>query len=165
MEHHIHIPTHQDLAKAEEISQWMADSQTMLPKTPAQLHDFFAHGRSVILAYQDTTLAHAAISFLWPDNWAELGAVVVNPDFRGHGLGHLVVSALLWLAGEQFPDQKLFALCNKYSLKAFLHNGGQKITDPNLLPQEVWGECIHCPMRGQALSENKLCCDIPVLMK
>jgi N-acetylglutamate synthase-like GNAT family acetyltransferase len=165
MNYEIVVPDRNHLQKTEEISQWMKSSQTMLVKTPGELANFFTQGRSVLLSHENTTIAHAALTYLWSKDFAEGGGVVVNPEYRGQGYGHLVVNALLWLAGENFPDKKLFALCNQYSLNLFLHAGGQIITDPNFLPSEVWGECIKCPTRGRALSEHKLCCDTPVLMK
>ncbi len=75
----------------------------------------------------------------------ELGAVIVDPHKREHGIGHKVVRQLIDHAKLIFPEAKLFALCKDQSLKIFLDNGAKLIDNPNLLPEDVWGECIHCP--------------------
>jgi N-acetylglutamate synthase-like GNAT family acetyltransferase len=164
MAYEIVIPNGSYKAEAEEISAWTAEAKTMLPKSEKELRQFFNEGRSVLIRNEMGLLAHAAITFFWPNLWTELGAVVVNPEYRGKGWGSIVVWALLGMAEIKFPDYRLFALCNKHSLNLFLRNGGKIITDSDLLPKEVWGECGNCPNFQKAKSEGKLCCDTPVSM-
>lgn len=165
MTYKILVPDHNFSKEAELVSVWTNSAGTMLPKTSRELEQFIIDQRSVLIEEEHLGLvAFAAITFFWPDNWAELGAVVVHPENRGRGWGSLVVAALLTLANDKFAKYNFFALCNINSLNLFLRNNGRIITDPNLLPREVWGECIHCPNFQKARGEEKLCCDTPVNM-
>lgn len=138
----------------------------MLPKSPDEILKFLAEGRAVLVLNGDGEIGgFGAVTFDWPDNWKELGAVIVDPIKREHGIGHTVVKELIAHAKEIFPDAKFFALCNDKSLKIFLDSGAEIIYDSDLLPQEVWGECLNCPNMIEARKVGKLCCDTPVLIK
>ncbi len=165
MTYSVLVPDHNFSKEAETISAWTFKAKTMLPKSTKEIKQFVNEGRSVFVWDQNLGLvAHAAITFFWSLNWAELGAVVVDPEQRGKGWGTIAVIALLGLVKEKFPDKKPFALCNIYSLGIFMRAGGQIIKDPNLLPNEVWKECNNCPNFQKAKSEGRLCCDTPVLL-
>jgi N-acetylglutamate synthase-like GNAT family acetyltransferase len=162
MAYEIVIPNGNHQTEAEQIAAWTVAAKTMLPKSKEELQQFFNEGRSVLIRNELGLLAHAAITFFWPDNWAEAGAVAVKPSEWGKGWGSIVVAGLIGMAQDKFADKKLFALCNVHSINLFLRSGGRVISDPNLLPQDVWGECNNCPNFQKAKSEGKLCCDTPV---
>lgn len=149
-----------------KISDWTKESGSMLPKSPEEIFKFLEEGRGIVVLNGDGEVAgFGAITFDWPDGWKELGAVIVDPVKREHGLGHKVVKDLISAAKLIFPEAKLFALCNEKSLKIFLDNGVEILTDPDLLPKEVWGECVNCPMFIEAKKAGKVCCDTPVIIK
>ncbi len=152
---------------ATKISDWtIKEKGQMLPKSSDKILKFLAEGRGILVLNGGGEIAgFGAITFDWPDGWKELGAVIVDPYKREHGFGHKVVSELILMAKEIFPEAKLFALCNDKSLKIFLDNGAEIIDNPNLLPQEVWGECVHCSKFIEAKQTGKLCCDTPVIIK
>jgi len=165
MTYEIVIPDHNYKKEAIQVSGWTETAGTMLPKSTKELEELISNQRSVLLFKRNFGfVGYAAITYLWPDWWAELGAVVVHPEYRGQGWGTIVVAALVGLANTNFADYKHFALCNKYSLGIFQKNGGRIITDPELLPKEVWKECLKCPNFQAAKKEGKLCCDTPVNM-
>jgi N-acetylglutamate synthase-like GNAT family acetyltransferase len=148
------------------ISNWTKDAGTMLPKSPEIIKSFLEKGHAVIIWEDDNPVAFAAVTFEWPNNNVELGALVVEPSHRGMGIGHLATIEQIAMAKKKFPGKKLFALCNEKSLKIMLDLGAEIITEPNTLPHEVFGECIiHCPKYQQAKAEGKLCCDTPVMIK
>ena len=148
------------------ISSWTKEAGTMLPKEPEEIEAFLEKGTAVVCWNGvGEPVGFGAITFDWPNDWKELGALIVEPGHREHGLGHKIVSDLISMAKERFPESKFFALCNSKSLKIFQDNGAQVITDPNVLPADVWGECLNCPMRVEALKNGKLCCDTPVEIK
>jgi N-acetylglutamate synthase-like GNAT family acetyltransferase len=150
----------------EQIAAWTSQAESMLPKKPEEIANFITAGKAVFLtSEQGSLMAFGAISFEWPNNWKELGAVVVNPEFRKQGWGHQVVLALIALAKKEYPEAKLFALCNTLSLPLFLKAGGEIITDSSILPSEVWGACADCPMVFQVRQSGSLCCDVPVTIK
>ncbi|HUC94384.1 MAG TPA: GNAT family N-acetyltransferase [Candidatus Saccharimonadales bacterium] len=151
---------------AKKISDWTLESNSMLPKSPDEILKYLMEGKGVLVLNQEGEIAgFGAVTFNWPDNWKELGAVIVDPGKREHGFGHKVVKELIATAKEIFPDSKLFALCNDKSLKIFLDNGAEVITDSDLLPLEVFGECVHCPKFIEAKNQGKICCDTPVTIK
>jgi N-acetylglutamate synthase-like GNAT family acetyltransferase len=151
---------------SEIISGWTKDAGTMLPKSPEEVEAFLEKGTAVVCWNGfGEPVGFGAITFDWPEGWKELGALIVEPGHRELGLGHRIVSDLISLAKEKFPESKFFALCNSKSLKIFMDNGGEVITDSGLLPNEVWRECLNCPMRVDALKSGKLCCDTPVRIK
>lgn len=159
-----------DMIEKERISKvisgWTVESGSMLPKSPQEILNYLETGTGVILWDENNSpAAFAAVTFAWPDSWKELGGVVVEPNHRQHGLGHEIVSELISKAKEKFPEAKFFALCNEKSLKIFLDNGAEIITDSNLLPSDVFGECVHCPKFIEAKGQGKICCDTPVIIK
>lgn len=163
MEKHFVVPTIKDMALAREVSGWTIEAGTMLPKTPEQILGLYALGWSVMVGTDGVVVAHAALTFEWPDNWMELGGVVTKKEYRKMGFASLAVEALLSLTKEKYPDKKLFALCNNLSLPLFLGLGGLVMAGSEL-PDEVWAECKSCPKFKQAKSEGKHCCDTPVNM-
>ena len=145
------------------VSAWTLESKTMLPKTPKDIEIYLKSGIAVIVkGDNDSPIGFGAITFDWPEDWKELGAIVVDPKFRKQGIGHLVVTKLIEKARGVHPTSRLFALCNEKSIKLFMDNGATEIKDPNLLPDEVWSACTTCPMVVEAKKNGKLCCDTPV---
>lgn len=137
----------------------------MLPKSPEEIGSFVEEDKAVIIVDENgKVVGFGAQTFDWPQDWQELGAVVVDPAKRKQGFGYQVVGALVSKVKSKGGGQ-LFALCNEQSLSLFLKHGGEVISDPNVLPPEVWGECANCPKFQKAKSEGKLCCDTPVRIK
>lgn len=151
---------------AQMVSGWTKKSGKMIPKEPEAIKELLESGLTVMVwNTEGIPIGFAAVTFEWPGGWKELGGLVVNPDFRQQGVGHLVVAKQIEMAKEKFPDGTLFALCNEDSLKILLSLGAEKIEDSELLPKEVWGACLECPNFQKARAEGKLCCDTPVLIK
>ncbi|QQG41597.1 MAG: GNAT family N-acetyltransferase [Candidatus Woesebacteria bacterium] len=153
---------------AAVVSRWTKEAGTMLPKEPEEILFLLENSVSVVAWEYGRTpkpIGFGAVTFEWSDNWIELGAIVVGTSHREMGLGHAIVGKLIEAAKSKHPKANLFALCNEKSLKIFLDHGGEVITKPGILPDEVFGECINCPKFDQAKWQNKLCCDIPVKIK
>lgn len=163
MEKHIVVPNKSDLVLAREVSEWTIEAGTMLPKTPDQIMGLFGLGWSVLVGTDGLVTAHAAITFEWPDDWLELGGVVTKKEYRKMGFANMAVNELLRKVRFDYPNKKMFALCNNFSLPLFIGAGG-RIMKGEELPDEVWAECISCPKFKLARSEGKHCCDTPVNM-
>lgn len=153
---------------SQTISEWTKESH-MLPKKPEEIDAFMEKNDAVVLTAEDgKPLAFGAVTFHWgsEDNqWKELGTIIVNPRHRRKGLGHKVVQDLVAKAKNDHPKARFFALCNDQSRGLFLDVNGEVITDPNTLPQEVWGECVNCPKYHEVKKLGKLCCDTPIEIK
>lgn len=153
---------------ASIVSKWTKEAGTMLPKEPEAIKKLLLHGVSVQIWERGRTpvlIGFGAITFNWPNNYKELGCVVVDKKHRQKGTGHQIVKDLIEIGTQMYPEAKLFALCNEKSLKLFLDNGGEIITDPEILPKEVFEECIHCLVFQEVKSLGNLCCDTPVMIK
>lgn len=156
------IPTAKNTQEAATVAKWTHEGTT-LEKSPADILKYFDMGWSVLLQFDNVMVAHAAITYAWPDNWMELGTVITDKNYRQKGLGHMAVNVLLDMAREKYPGHKFMALCNSLSLPIFMKFGGREM-DPRELPDAVWGACSQCPKFQEAKKMGKICCDTPVNM-
>jgi len=170
------VPTINDVTWAQEVSSWTVEASkngvvmpngelkpTMLPKTLEQVLGLFSYGWSMIVETEGLAVAHAAITFEWPEGWLEIGGVVTKKEYRKLGYASMAVNALMVMVKHNFPDKKLFALCNSLSLPLFIGLGGV-VSEGKELPSEVWKECENCSNFVRARAAGKLCCDTPVNM-
>ena len=81
-----------------------------------------------------------AVDLFWSD-LAEVKSLAIAPDFRGQGIGRLLVEAAIADARE-LGAARLFALT--YEEEFFRRLGFSRI-DRETLPEKVWRECIVCP--------------------
>ncbi len=163
-----YIPTGEDQNLAMEVSSWIQgevdNGGTMLPKTPGDILGLFKDSRSVVLIDVKTLkpAGHMAFTEEYPDGSLEVGAVVVNKEFRGNGAADEMMSQLLKLGEKTIPDfskRKILALANEASYKMFLRTG-YRDAEREELHEDVWKLCENCPRK----SENGLCCDVPVTL-
>jgi N-acetylglutamate synthase-like GNAT family acetyltransferase len=141
----------------------------MLPKEAEEIKNLLLHKPTVVQwsEYRGSPapVGFGAVTYEWPNKCIEVGAVVVDKKYRGQGYGHAIVKGLIGVAKAEYPESTIFALCNEKSLNLFLDNGAKIITDPGILPEEVFGECVKCPKFQEAKAQGKLCCDIPVMIQ
>lgn len=152
---------------ASVVSKLTKEAGTMLPKEPEEIKKLLVHSATVVVwdgLRETSPIAFGAVTFDWPGEWKELGAIVVDKNYRQKGIGHRVVGNLIKAAKYKYPYSNLFALCNEKSLKLFLDHGAEIITEPGILPPEVFGECANCPKFQETKNLGKLCCDVPVLV-
>lgn len=158
------VPDGSYKAEAAVVANWTQKAGTMLKLTEGEVLRLFEEQRSILMvdAYAGL-IAHAAITLLWPENWSELGGLYVSASYRGEGVGHNMVNALISYSRQRYPDGRKFALCNVYSLKLFTDNGGQIIKHAEL-PKEVFEACGSCPTRPSEFERQRgtICCDTPV---
>ena len=112
---------------------------TLLPRTLTQLYgrvrDFF-----VLHDAQGRLIGCSALSIMW-ENLAEVRSLLIAPELRGAGGGHLLVKACLDEA-RTLGLTKVFALTYQV---AFFERQGFHVVSKDSLPQKVWVDCIHCP--------------------
>jgi amino-acid N-acetyltransferase len=92
-----------------------------------------------------------ALTVVWA-NLAEIAALVVAPQQRGHGLGRLLVESCLQTAAE-LGVGRIMTLT--YEQK-FFGRLGFEVVDRQQLPLKVWSECIRCP-------KNQVCDEIAMI--
>jgi N-acetylglutamate synthase-like GNAT family acetyltransferase len=162
----IMIPTAANIEEARLVAQWTKGAHTMLEKTPEQILKLFEKEWSILLVAAESRIpiAHAAITYVWPENWVEIGSLYVAEDQRGKDLGKKATLLVLEMAKDRYPGSKTVALCNRFSLPIFEKFGGVRMSYEEL-PPEVFSECeTSCPNFRLAKSQGRICCDTPVNM-
>ncbi len=138
----------------------------MWPRTEEKIQKCFDKGHSVLLIDElsSALLAHASVKWVSTNNpILEIGTVVVNPNFKGKGLGLKATSLAIDLAKEKYPGYQLFAFCNPESLGLFKKLGWVEVQKGDL-PPEVWDGCTTCPNKQMAVDAGKICCDTVVIL-
>jgi len=109
---------------------------------PRALTHLYKHVRDFYVAEleDERLVACCALSIVWED-LAEICSLVVEDAFRRQGLGRRIVQACLGEAGS-LDVQRAFALTYQES---FFRKLGFVEVDKDVLPQKIWGDCIHCP--------------------
>jgi len=82
----------------------------------------------------------AALHVVW-DGLGEVRSLVVEPGYRGRGLGVELVTACVEEAGRLGLHQ-VFSLTY---IPEFFRRFGFRPVSKAELPHKVWADCIHCP--------------------
>lgn len=72
---------------------------------------------------------------------AEIRSLAVSREFQGHGVGGVIVGALLAMARERGYDQ----VCALTLRPNFFQRQGFEIVDRWGLTPKIWQECVFCP--------------------
>jgi N-acetylglutamate synthase-like GNAT family acetyltransferase len=83
----------------------------------------------------------------------EIGSLIVNPNYRGKGIAHKLVSVMTdYLL--RLGIKKIIAFCNPDSEPIFT-GSGYKIQNPSNLPVAIFEPCAQCPKKPKSGG----CCD------
>ena len=109
---------------------------------PRSLSDIYSRVRDFFVLHDENgaLIGCSALAITW-ENLAEVRSLLMVPDLRGGGGGHLLVSACLDEA-RSLGLARVFALT--YQVRFFERQGFQ-VVSKDTLPQKVWMDCIHCP--------------------
>jgi amino-acid N-acetyltransferase len=116
-----------------------ANMAQMLPKSQNQIYQNLRDFR-VVVDQTGQIVACGALHVLWSD-LAEVRSVAVVEEYRGIGLGRMVVTELI-------EDAKSLGLPSVFALTyapEFFKSMGFRVIDKNQLPHKIWGDCIDCP--------------------
>lgn len=105
-------------------------------------------GKSVIALNNDGSWAGFCYIESWGHNkYVANSGLVVNPDFRGHGLAGRIKAKALELSAVIFPGAKLFGLTTSLAvMKINSSLGYQPVTFSELTDDEdFWKGCQSCP--------------------
>lgn len=121
----------------------------MLHRSPAFLYE---HTRDFHVAVEgNQVIGCCGLSIVWA-NLAEVYSLAVHPDYRGKGIGKLLVLSCVDEA-EELGIRKLMTLT--YEQK-FFARCGFTVVDRQELPLKVWSECVRC-------SKNQACDEIAMV--
>lgn len=116
----------------------LAIQQVMLPRSPASVIENI---RDFVIAEVDGVFAGCgALAITWSDI-AEVRSLAVAPAMQKHGLGRVLVDALVRDA-ERLGIPRLFAFTY---VPGFFAKMGFTICQHEDLPHKVFNDCMHCP--------------------
>ena len=114
-----------------------ADLGLMLPRSRNTLYE---HLREFLIIEKDKkVIAAGSLHIIW-DDLVEIRALAVSKEYQGHGLGKMLVHALLEEAKE-IGCPKVFTLTYQPD---FFARCGFTLINKEDMPHKVWKECIHC---------------------
>ena len=116
----------------------LAIQQVMLPRSPASVIENI---RDFVIAEVDGVFAGCgALAITWSDI-AEVRSLAVAPAMQKHGIGRVLVDALVRDA-ERLGIPRLFAFTY---VPGFFAKMGFTICQHEDLPHKVFNDCMHCP--------------------
>ena len=143
-----------DVPQMGRIINDCAEYGLMLPRSQASLYE---NVRDFHVAVQpggnddarplDQVVGVCALSVIWA-NLAEIAALAVIPQMRGHGLGRQLVEACL----DAAADLGIARVMTLTYEGEFFRRLGFATLDRKQLPLKVWSQCIGCP-KNQACDE------------
>jgi amino-acid N-acetyltransferase len=110
---------------------------------PRSFNQLYSHLRDFFVAVDRETnevLGCCALCICW-DDLAEVRSLMVRREYRGQGLGRLLVDACLSEA-VTIGIFRVFVLTNQ---EAFFRKMGFAEAAKDALPQKVWADCVNCP--------------------
>jgi amino-acid N-acetyltransferase len=117
----------------------MAGQGMMLPRSKYQIIINLAN--YIIAADADGKAVGVGGFFpLWTD-LGEVRSLAVDEEYRGMGVGRLLVRALLD-EGRRLEVPEVFALTYQTE---FFGKMGFTVTDKDRFPRKIWRECLECP--------------------
>ena len=132
--------TEDDIEALYTLIENYAVQAIMLPRTREMLLEQLEH---FIVAEQDGKLIGCgSLCHLGPD-LVEIRSLGITPDFKGKGIGTMLVDELLTLAKERNVP-RVMALT--YADGFFMKNGFH-IVEKEIFPEKVWKDCIYCSKR------------------
>lgn len=143
-----------DIPAAHQIINASAEYGLMLPRSLASMYEDV---RDFHVAVQpgeggaERVVGVCGLKVVW-SNLAEVYALAVHQDFRGQGIGRLLVLSGVDEA-EELGIRRLMTLT--YEQK-FFERCGFAVVDRQDLPLKVWSECVRCP-------KNQRCDEIAMI--
>lgn len=153
LEFKIYVAQESDLNYVSEIEQGILSASQVkgtgiAVRSKEYLSEKIREGKSVIAVREDGKWAGFCYVESWGHNkFVANSGLVVNPDFRGHGLASRIKSRALELSAEVFSGAKLFGLTTSLAvMKINSSLGYQPVTFSELTDDEdFWKGCQSCP--------------------
>jgi len=137
----------------DEICEVIADSAKIrgtgiAKRKPAYIQQKIEDGKAVIAITENGTFA----GFCYIESWGKEkkyvanSGLIVNPEFRGLGLGNKIKKAAFDLSRKKFPDSKLFGITTSPTvMKINYHLGYRPVALHQLTDdEEFWNGCKSC---------------------
>ncbi len=131
-------------------------------RKPAYIKQKIQDGKAVIAVVENDIFA----GFCYIESWGKEkhfvanSGLIVNPKFRGLGLGNMIKKAAFDLSRKKFPDSKLFGITTSLAvMKINYHLGYRPVTFHQLTDdEEFWDGCKSCINFDILKRTNRLHC-------
>ena len=131
-------PLIEDVPAMADIINGFAYQGLMLPRSRHQIYKFLRE--FVVATSNDVIVGCAALDIVWED-LGEIRSLAVAEEWQRHGVGRLLVAALL-------DDAKALGLPGVFTLtyqQSFFEGIGFHVVPKESLPHKIWGDCLNCP--------------------
>ncbi len=114
-----------------------ARERLLLPRTMEEIYETL---RDFFVCVLDGRVIGCGALHFWGD-LAEVRSLAVAKEFKGQGVGRMIVEALVEDA-RRYHVREIFALTFQ---PGFFEKMGFKRTDKERFPHKIWNDCVKCP--------------------
>lgn len=135
----------QDIPALLDLINGYAAKSIMLSRTEFELSE---NMRDFMVAYDGKTLAGCGALHFYSPTMGEVRSLAVSESHKKHGIGRLMVDALVY-------EAKLYGLDAVFAftyVDAFFAKAGFHVVERGELPLKAWKDCLRCP-KFQACDE------------
>ncbi|QCX53242.1 GNAT family N-acetyltransferase [Elizabethkingia sp. JS20170427COW] len=130
-------------------------------RTPEYVQTKMKEGKAVIAFSEEGAWA----GFCYIETWTHgefvaNSGLIVNPEFRNHGLARMIKEAVFNLSREKFPEAKIFGLTTGLAVMKINSNLGYSPVTYSELTQdeEFWAGCKSCVNYDILVSKGRKNC-------
>jgi amino-acid N-acetyltransferase len=139
-----------DVKEIHKLVEYHANNKEMLHRSLSAIYENIQE--FVVLENENKIVGCGALYVSW-ENLAEIKALAVSDEYKGHGFGRKIVEILQDNA-RNLGVNRVFALSFK---PKFFIKLGYKIIPKETLPHKIWSECINCHLFSE-------CGEVPLLI-
>lgn len=151
---------------AEEICKMYSESAKqrgtgIATRTPEYVTEKMREGKAIIGLHKDGRFAGFSYIETWSHgNYVANSGLIVNPEFRMHGLGSQIKKAIFELSKQKYPKAKIFGITTSMAvLKMNSDLGYRPVTFSELSQDDdFWKGCQSCPNFDILTRNNRKMC-------
>jgi GNAT superfamily N-acetyltransferase len=135
----------------------------MLPQNPASILNQMEKGLTRVAVYNGQLIGHITLWLYRADGWGEVGTLISDVNFRGMGIGKMLVSALCQSFSP--PHYRLLGTVKTERAKHILCSCGFdncKFEDLRKMSDSAWRECCPCYSPPENCSKQENGCSLLV---
>lgn len=130
-------------------------------RTPEYITEKMREGKAIIALHRDGRFAGFSYIETWSHGqYVANSGLIVNPEFRKHGLGAAVKGAIFELSKQKYPEAKIFGITTSMAvLKMNSDLGYRPVTFSELSQDDqFWKGCNSCPNADILTRNNRKMC-------
>jgi GNAT superfamily N-acetyltransferase len=125
-------------------------------REPAYIEGKIQTGKAVIALAEDEVAGFSYIETWEHGRYVANSGLIVNPEFRRHGLARRIKAAVFELSRQKYPEAKIFGITTSLPVMKINSDLGYRPVTFSELTQDdaFWGGCKTCP-NYDILSRNE----------